>query len=406
MSSNLTSILESHVAQDDNTKDKLLGAAFILVNKDTTLFSGSTGKINQPFSTSADFTTASFAWVASMTKLLTSICALQLVQRNLLTLDQDLRPLIPEFAKAQILRGFDESGTQPILEPNASPLNLRQLLSHTSGYVYDMMHPDLAKWAELNGHNQHAWNRAALDTPLVFVPGKEGGWAYGTSTDWAGIVVEEISGQSLGEYMRENLFEPLGIKDSTFKSKEISAQLEARKVRISFRTTEGNALEVGDGPSPVEGFEKESGGAGLWTTAEDYAKVLKAVLKAGSAEEGGILSQELVDEMFRPQLNGEQTVTLRKEMEKSPIAPEYKGVEDAEANFGLAGALNLKDLPGRRKKGSMMWSGIANSHWWIDRESGVAGVLFVSVMPFGDPVVDELYRELETAVYEEFVTKA
>ncbi|KAK3985280.1 beta-lactamase/transpeptidase-like protein [Cladorrhinum sp. PSN332] len=404
MADKLTSLLQSHVAQDGDTKDKLLGASFIVVNKDgTTLFSGSSGRTNQPYDASPNFTTNSFAWVASLTKLLTSISLLQLVGRNLLTLDGDLRPLIPEFAKVQILRGFDESNSgTPILEPNTSPVTLRQLLTHTSGYGYDMLHPALSRWCQSTGHNQHNMSRPGWDTPLVFVPGGEGGWTYGSGIDWAGIALEEITGQTLGEYFEENLFKPLGIKDSTFKSKEITQDLEGRKVRLSYRTEENEtAIKVGEVPIPVEGFEKESGGAGLWTTAEEYSRVLRAVLDGGC----GILSSELVDEMFRPQLNEEQQATLKKTLVPNGLAPDYVGVEDAQENFGLAGALNLKDLPGRRKKKSMMWSGMCNGHWWIDRETGIAGVLFVSVMPFGDAVVNKLYRELESVVYEELVPK-
>ncbi|KAK4231862.1 beta-lactamase/transpeptidase-like protein [Podospora fimiseda] len=397
MADKLNSILQSHVAQEDNTTDKLLGASFILVNKNNTLFAGSSGRINQPYAASAPFTTTSFAWVASLTKLLTSISLLQLVERNLLTLDGDLRPLIPEFNTVQILRGFNDSNS-PILEPNTSPLTLRHLLTHTSGYGYDMMHPNLTLWCRSTGHNQHAMSRAGWDTPLVFSPGREAGWAYGTGIDWAGIVLEEITGQTLGEYFREHLFKPLGIKDSTFKSKEITQELEKRKVKLSFRTEE-KELEVGDVPIPVEAFEKESGGAGLWTTAEEYSRVLKAVLN------GEILGKELMDEMFKRQLNEEQQVTLKKTLAENGMAPDYEGVEeDVEENFGLAGALNLKDLPGRRKGGSLMWSGMCNSHWWIDRESGIAGVLVVAVMPFGDSVVNKLYRELESVVYDEFVS--
>jgi len=404
MAEKLTSILQSNVIQDDNTKNKLLGAAFVVVNKDGPLASASAGHTNLPVSTSPAFTPASLAWAASMTKLLATISVLQLVERKLLTLDEDVRPRVPELAKAQILRGFDESKSgAPILEPNTSPITIRQLLTHTSGFGYDFFEADLQRWAkftgtpsEIIGASKEGWN-----WPLVFAPGGEGRWAYGVGIDWAGVVLEHVTGQSLGQYMRENLFGPLGTKDTTFRSMPVSDDLEARKVRLSFRNPEDGTLTVGEMPIRVDGFEHDSGGAGIWTTAEEYARVLVAVLNGG----GGVLGREMVDEMFQPQLTEEQAVSFKKQAPPGPMMPDYVGVEDHEQNFGLGGALNLKDLPGRRKAGSLMWSGICNAHWWVDRETGIAGVLIVAVLPFGDAVVNQMYRDLEAAAYEAFVTK-
>lgn len=404
MAEKLTSILQSHIVQDEDTKNKLLGAAFVVVNKDGPLASTSAGHTNLPHPTSPAFTPASLAWAASMTKLLATISILQLVERKLLTLDDDVRPLVLELANAQILRGFDESNSgAPILEPNTSPMTIRQLLTHTSGYGYDFFEMDLQRWAQVTGTTSEIFGatKEGWNWPLVFAPGGEGGWTYGVGIDWAGVVLEHVTGQSLGQYTRENLFGPLGIKDTTFRSKEVSEELETRKVRLSFRSGEDGTLSVGEVPVRLDGFEHESGGAGIWTTAEEYARVLMAVLNGG----GEVLSREMVDEMFRPQLNEEQVASFKKQAAPGPMMPDYEGVEDHDQSFGLGGALNLKNLPGRRKKGSLMWSGMCNSHWWIDRETGIAGVLIVAVLPFGDAVVNQMYRELEAAVYEEFVPK-
>ncbi|KLU86940.1 hypothetical protein MAPG_05947 [Magnaporthiopsis poae ATCC 64411] len=119
----LDAILQSFVAVGEETKDKLLGAAFCVVNKDGVLYQGSAGRTDLPVD-SPPFTMQSFTWIASMTKIVTAAAAMQEVERGGVGLDQDMRPLVPQLAQMEVLRGFEADG-KPVLEPNPKGLALR-----------------------------------------------------------------------------------------------------------------------------------------------------------------------------------------------------------------------------------------------------------------------------------------
>ncbi|KAK1957612.1 beta-lactamase [Colletotrichum sublineola] len=390
MASDLDDILAKYTAASNDTKDKLLGAAFVVVDKDGVLYSGSAGRIG--FAADASpWALDTFTFVASMTKLITCTAVMQLVERGAVGLDDDMREIVPQLADMQILRGFDADDRRPILEDNTTPVTLRMLLTHTVGLGYDVVDPDLMKWREKTG--SHATNLdATLDgfnTPFKFTPGE--GWYYGTATDWAGQALEKITGRRLGEYLSENIFVPLGIRDTGFWP-EALPHVADRTAAWQYRGDDGSSLAPGPAPRNPAPDAIDSGGAGLWTTAKDYGIFLRALLG------GELVGAKTLDAMFVPQLNEKQAAMLNE------IAAVFGSltVEFApgmELNYGLAGCLNMRDEPGKRKKGSLQWSGMCNSHWWMDRETGVGAALIVQSLPHGDPVVGRLYDELERAVY-------
>lgn len=242
------------------------------------------------------------------------------------------------------------------------------------------------------------WN-----TPLKFPPGE--GWFYGSAIDWAGQVLEKVTGQTLSEYMAEHIFQPLGIHETTFRPdtflESVSGPL-SRAVSCSFRDPGKGTVSMIPLPVP-EDPSVDSGGAGLWTTAEDYAKMLQNVLKSKLGDPRGLLSNESADEMFRPQLNEVQHSMLKSLTDTfhDDMVPEFPF--GTPINHGLGGVINTEDVPGKRRKGSMMWEGMANAHWWIDPETGIAAALLVNILWNADPVAISLYNDLELAVYAELV---
>ncbi|KJZ77279.1 hypothetical protein HIM_03600 [Hirsutella minnesotensis 3608] len=387
----LDAILQAHAAQDQDTVGKVLGAAFSVVNKQGVVYAGAAGRIDFDPAARA-FAGDSFAYVASLTKLITTTCLMQLVERGDMALDNDLRGLVPELARMQILRGFD-SDDRPILEDNDRPITLRMLLTHTVGLGYDLADPDLLKWSNKVGRsvNNLDWCKQGFFTPLKFPPGD--GWYYGTALDWAGFALETVTGQKLGQYMQTHIFDPLEMKDTGFWPEKLP-QTASRTVAYPHRNPITGALEPGKGPIPVE-HEVESGGAGLFTTADDYARFLCGFLQ------GKLVSEETARLIFTPQLNETQARMLEAicydHGVQDAFAPEFpKGLK---LNHGIGAVMNLQDVPGKRRKGSLMWSGMCNSRWWMDRETGIAAVLIVNVLEHGDSVVAKLYRELEAAVY-------
>ncbi|CAM1509490.1 Fc.00g032290.m01.CDS01 [Cosmosporella sp. VM-42] len=348
----LDAILREHTVRvEDDTSNKLLGAAFIVLNKDETIYAGSSGCLD--FDMSSDlFTTKTFTYLASMTKLLTTTCLMQLVERGDITLDADIRGLIPELEQMQILRGFD-SDNGPMLEPNEKPITLRQLLTHTVGLGYDLADPELMKWSNSIGRKATNlfWSREGFNTPLKFPPGD--GWFYGSALDWAGFLLEVTTGQTLGAYMEQHIFEPLGLKDTGFWPEKLP---QTKNRMPAFVRREGNALEACPCPVPEE-HEVESGGAGLYSTAHDYALFLQGFLQ------GKLVKEETLQQIFTPQLNEAQS-SMMMEICYGPqkgFAPDFP--TGLKLNHGLGAAMNVEDVPGRRRKGSLMWSGMCNSRW-------------------------------------------
>lgn len=213
------------------------------------------------------------------------------------------------------------------------------------------------KWRKAVGRHKVnlTWSEEGFSTPLLFEPGAQ--WLYGTGIDWAGQLLEKLTGQTLQQYMTENIFEVLGMRDSTFRPKLLAGQEEraARTASFAFRSPDGT-LEAGPSPLPDD-HPLESGGAGLFSTARDYAKLLQGVMQ------GKLLGREVREMLFRPQLDGPLQADLMDKIASIPegYAPEYPS--GMPANFAFGGMLNLDDIPGKRKTGSMMWSGMANSHW-------------------------------------------
>ncbi|KND92680.1 Acyltransferase LovD [Tolypocladium ophioglossoides CBS 100239] len=398
----LNAILQAHVAPGADTTDKLLGAAFVVANNHGIAYTGAAGRIGFD-AASRPFAGDSFTWVASLTKLVTTTCLMQLVERGRVALDEDVRGHAPELARMQILRGFD-GGDAPILEDNVKPITLRQvaplermLLTHTVGLGYDLADPDLVKWSAKVGRtaNNLDWSRDGFTTPLKFAPGE--GWYYGTALDWAGLVLESVTGQSIGRYMQEHVFDPLGMADTGFWPERLP-QTASRTVACSRRDASSRALEPVPVPTPRE-HDVESGGAGLYTTAADYARFLHSFLH------GTLVGAAALRDMFTPQLDAAQSAMFELVCYRSGVqdsfAPEFPA--GLALNHGLGGAMNMEDVLGKRRKGSLMWSGMCNSRWWVDRETGIAAVLIVTVREHGDPVVARLYDELERAVYAHLV---
>lgn len=212
----------------------------------------------------------------------------------------------------------------------------------------------MMRWRKYVGKEKvnTTWSLEGFITPLKFAPGES--WSYGTGVDWAGQLIEKLTGKTLGVYMKENLFEPLGMNDSTFRLEELP-HVANRSAAFMIRTPEGT-LVSGPSPFPREP-DLESGGAGGYSTAHDYAKLLLAILQ------GGFLSQTSVDTLFTPQLTDIQRKAMREVASTfwDAFCPEFP--KDTELSYALGGMVNLTDVPDKRRAGSVMWSGYFNQHW-------------------------------------------
>jgi methyl acetate hydrolase len=338
--------------------------------------------------TGAPMTADTVVWIASMTKAVTGACAMQLVEQGRLSLDGDIAATLPELGRARVLDGFDDTG-QPKLRAPKRPLTLRHLLTHTSGFVYDMWNADMVRYLAATGTpGIISCQNAALTVPLVADPGEQ--WEYGISIDWAGKAVEAVSGQTLAQYMQDNIFTPLGMTDTGFKIGEAQRR---RLAKIHMRTPDGllsTDTEIPQGP------EFYMGGGGLYSTVGDYLKFAQMILHRGTFDGVQVLKPETVAMMSQ---NAMGDITCRPM--KSAMPPFTNDVEFLDGmKWGLSFLINPEALPTGRSPGSLAWAGLANSYYWIDPARQVAGVYATQVLPFFDAKAVAAFQAFETAVYD------
>ena len=323
--------------------------------------------------------------IASMTKALATAAAMQQVEAGRLSLDAPIGDVLPELAQAQVLTGFDQHG-QPQLRPAARPITLRHLLTHTAGFGYFFIHPELLQYFAAVGMPAPG-SLAAIMTPLLYDPGDK--WEYSVSIDWAGLAVEAVTGTALGDYMAEHLFAPLHMTGTGFFE-----DLPARAAKVHARGEDG-ALRVQ--PMFLGGGEYHNAGGGLIGTAPDYARFIRAILRGGELDGQRILAVETVAEMSRNQIGGLRAGYMGSAMPH--LAPPYDGFPDQHTGWTLGFLTNPEPGPSGRSPGSLNWAGIFNSYYWIDPAKGIGGVFMSQLSPFGDPGALACFGALERMAY-------
>jgi methyl acetate hydrolase len=363
------------------------GVVAMAATRERPVYQGAFGKRSLP--NGPAMTADTVFWIASMTKAITSTAAVQLVEQGKLSLDGPIAEVLPELAAPQVLEGFDAAGA-PKLRPARRAITLRHLITHTAGFVYDIWHADMLRYREGAGiPDIFSCKNAALMLPLAFDPGDR--WEYGINIDWIGKAVERVTGQKLGDYFAEHLFEPIGMQDTGFK---LTPERRARLVGMHTRGADG-ALAPMQFELPQEP-EFEMGGGGLYGTAADYLAFASVFLNQGRAGGRRVLQPETVRLMAENAM-GELNV------QPLPAAPPYSN--EAELlpgmvkKWGLGFMISTERVPGGRDAGSLAWAGLGNTYFWIDPARGIAGVILMQLIPFADPHALALLDGFEKAVY-------
>lgn len=330
-------------------------------------------------------------WLASCSKLVTTIAALQCVERGLFTLDdpEDVDRLLPEWKNLEILTGWTDDDS-PILQPATEKITLRKLLTHTSGVAYDFMHPTLLRWRQSRGEEPLS-TRAPITkgfaTPLVFEPGS--GFAYGGGLDLAGLMVARSNGCTLEAYMRRNIFDVLGMDDTSFYLEHNN--IGKRFMPMTCRATPDGPLVDGYGPHvalvATVDPKDEYGGVGLFSTAQDYLKLLKSILR----NDGQLLKSDSIEQLFKPCLSHAAQTSLNQTL-SDPMAASIMipgeppvGTHGAsEWSHALGGIIALQDSDQSLKAGCMRWGGAPNLKWFLDREGGTCGMFATQLYPPGE----------------------
>lgn len=328
--------------------------------------------------------------IASMTKAVTGTAAMQLVEQHRIGLDQPIGDVLPVVKNVKVLEGFDPDGAPRLRDPRV-PITLRHLLTHTSGYGYDIFNPDLRRYIEVVGlPSILSHKNEFLRVPLLFDPGA--GWEYGIGIDLTGKVVEAVSGQPLEAYFRHHIFEPLKMRDTSFL---LNDDMARRLVGAHARGSDGK-------PAPIS-FESphdadfHAGGAGLFSTGPDYLAFTRMLLAGGTLDGAQILKQETVELMARNAIGDLEVPMMRSN--NPALALEVETFPGQVKKWGLTFLINTKDVEGFRAAGSLTWGGIHNTFFWIDLKRRITAVAMMQILPIGDPQVIGTMVGFEQALY-------
>ncbi|KAL2074831.1 hypothetical protein VTL71DRAFT_8610 [Oculimacula yallundae] len=393
-----------------SSTDKIPGFVFVAVNKDgEEIFSHASGK--RGAESKEPMTLDSVFWIASCTKMVGGIACMQLVEQGKLKLDDAelVSKLAPELGKAKILDGFDEKD-KPIWREKKVGITLRHLLSHTSGLGYTFFNAEIKKLGYPKGIDEFSGRIEDIEPVLLFDAGAK--FNYGTGIDWACVLVERITGQSLSDYCNANIFGPLGIKNMSFfpneSMKNNLAHMHQRYPDGHITTREHllrRPLYANTESQVKETFN--SAGAGLFAQPREYVKVIATLLNNGTSPTTGkqILKKETVDEMFSNQIPdkpnfGREAIQAATPELTNPIPELYSQPKEQEQGWGLTFMLTIHPGATGRGANTGWWAGLPNLFWWADREKGVGGMVASQIVPFADGNVMGLWAGVESMIYQ------
>jgi CubicO group peptidase (beta-lactamase class C family) len=324
--------------------------------------------------------------IASMTKAVTSVAAMQLYEQRRFALDDPAEKFFPEFANPMVFESFDAASGTYKLRPAATKINIRQLLTHTSGLGYGFTSSTLRDFKPREGE------RYAVG-PLLFEPGTD--WTYGSGVDWVGRLVEKLSGKNLEEYFREHIFEPLRMRDTFYNVPEPQQSRRVTNHRRPGGRADAAAVEMPNQPQrPATSF---NGGGGLSSTALDYIRFQRMILNRGTLDGARILSPATVALMSQNQIGNVGVRALKSAQPE--LSMDFTFVDDTRDKWGLGFQITTRHVAGKRSSGSLSWGGINNTYFWIDPSSGVAGVIMLQLLPFADTKSLAVYDAFERGVY-------
>jgi methyl acetate hydrolase len=359
----------------------------IVATPDKVLYTGAFGK--RDAASGIDVSPDSMFRIASMTKAITTTAIMQLVEQGKVTVDEPVSKYLPALGTLQVLDGFDSAG-KPMLRPPKNQIALKHLLTHTSGCVYSGWDAVLNQYTEKNPPPA----TDSLLNPLRFDAGAR--WEYGTGIDWAGRLVEKLSGLTLEDYFQRNILKPLGMKDTSFIC---PAEKFDRLVSLARKQGDGSFKdEARTQPGVPKTF---SGGGGLYSTVNDYVRFTQMILRKGRGAGGEqILKSKTVELMMANQIGPLAVEELKAtDPRTSADVNMHPGAID-KYTFGFL--LNPTAYPGGRSAGSLAWAGIDNTFYWIDPHRKLTAVIMMQFLPFVDKDAVAMLGDFEKAVYASF----
>jgi CubicO group peptidase (beta-lactamase class C family) len=393
-----------------------VASVIVVSSTGETLFSHAAGEVKSVNGSMRPVGMHDMFALASSTKLVVAVAIMQLVERGRVDLDDTeiIEHLLPDLMSKSLLTGFEAGGDgpqTPLTKSRKSPITLRMLLNHTAGLGYTFFNELLWQFIDRNLNKTEGieiWNTVSR-SPLVHEPGTK--FEYGAGFDWAAVLLERITGQTLYEYLNTEIFTPLGMENTTFPAhmtaEQISSFIPPHKRRpdgtVEALPTPLPRQSTTDIPNGTR--EAYSGSGNIISSAPDYSKLISTLLNKGTCPTTNmeILKPASVETLLSPCLPARFTPLSGR---ISPAGPDMSfavsgdfSEGDAHLSWSFAGALRGSGKPGGRRRGTVYWMGLTGTDWWVDSESGVGVVVFGALFPFMDPTWKNLIRKIELIVY-------
>lgn len=385
----LDEVLDNAVSQSPPVP----GVAAVAVDRAGVLYAGARGVRDLGAKEAEPFTLDTVCAMFSTTKAVGSTACLQLAEAGLLDLDAPAENYVPRLGAVQVVEGIAEGG-EPRLRPPKRAVTTRHLLTHTSGFGYDTFNEVYRRLRKATGRppvTQATW--ASLETPLLFDPGED--WAYGSGIDWAGMVVEAITGKRLGAVLEANIFRPLEMHSTAFT---MTPGMRKRRATMHTRKGDGSLSPNPDFELP-QAPELHMAGHGLYGTALDYASFIRMWLNDGAGPGGArVLRPETVAVAARNHLPPGMVIKPLRGVNQR-LANDFEFFPGVPKSWSLGFMVNEAAAPTGRAAGSLAWAGLANLYYWIDRTRGVGGIWATQIFPFGDKGSMDGFLAFERTIY-------
>jgi methyl acetate hydrolase len=360
------------------------GVVALITDREHVLYERSFGVAD--VATGRPLTTDALFRIASMTKPVTSVALMQLVEQGRLGLDDRAEKYLPELAGMKVIESFDAATGAYRVRPASRPPTVRHFLTHTSGLAYPFTS---ATWRDFK---PRAGENYPFGGPLLFDPGER--WHYGTSTDVVGRLVEVVSGQKLEDHFHEHIFAPLKMDDTSYNVPEAKASRLVAQQQRAGEHMDG-AIEI-QKSQPGLTISAPVGGGGLASTAGDYGRFMRMLLNGGTLAGVRVLKAETVALMGQNEIGALSVPALNSAL---PLSADFTFIADGRDKWGLGFLITADQVPGKRSPGSLSWGGINNTYFWIDPARGIGGVIMMQYLPFADARALAIYDAFERAAY-------
>jgi CubicO group peptidase (beta-lactamase class C family) len=361
------------------------GVVALITDRDHVLYEGAFGVAD--VASGRQLTTDALFRIASMTKPVTSVALMQLVEQGRLGLDDPAEQYLPELVGLKVIESFDATTGAYQVRPASRPPTVRHFLTHSSGLAYAFTS---AIWRDFK---PRAGETYPFGGPLLFDPGER--WHYSTSTDVVGRLVEAVSGQKLEDYFHEHIFVPLKMDDTSYNVPEAKGpRLVAQQQRAGEHMD--GAVEL-QNPQPGLGIAAPVGGGGLASTASDYGRFMRMLLNGGTLDGVRLLKAETVALMGQNQIGALTVPALKSAL---PRSADFTFIADGRDKWGLGFLITVDQVPGKRSPGSLSWGGINNTYFWLDPARGIGGVIMMQYLPFADAKALSVYDAFERGAYQ------